>query len=639
MQKIYRRVLYKESVFHTLLVIFLMLPIAFIKGQSFVHPGILHTQADFDRMATKVNANAQPWKGSYDKLVSSPQAQLTWNHRATATIIRGGTGDNVALLYNDVAAAYQHALLYKITGNTSHGNKARDILNAWSATHTTLTGNADRYLAGGIFGYQFANAAEMMRGYSGFDVNRFRNYLLNVFYTPLVERFLYGNSQGADHNDACITNYWANWDLCNMAAAIAIGVFADNRTIFDRAINYFKTGAGNGSINNAIPFLHSGGLAQWQESGRDQGHSILGVGLMGSFCEIAWNQGQDMYGWNNNRFMQAAEYVARYNNGESVPFTTYNWGSGQNCAPNTQTVVSSAGRGENRAIWEMIYNHYARRKGLSVPNIAVAAAEVRPEGGPGGHATTYDQPGFGSLTYTLDAAGGVIPNGIYKIVNRASGKCLDNVGATADGATVAQWTSGSSPNQQWRITYSGGYYKMQCITGGKYLDNINNTADGSNVAQWANSTSPNQQWTITASGSYYKIINRSNGKCLDTGGGTANGAIMQFWPSGSSNNQLWTLTLVSSARVAEPEENHSNEKSGRITVFPNPATEELSIALPKSFEGEKKLEIHNSAGIVVAKKTFSGLTQIINIRALPSGLYILKVGNRFGQMSEKVIKK
>lgn len=512
-------------------------------AQTFVHPGILHTQADFTRMTAKVNASAQPWKGSWDLVVASPHSQSTWTPRATATIIRGGTGDNVSLLYNDVQAAYQNALRWKISGSTAHGNKARDILNAWSATHTTLTGNADRYLASGLFGYQFANAAEMMRGYSGFDVARFQNYLRNVYYKPLVERFLWGNEFGSDHNDACITNYWANWDLCNMAAAIAIGVFCDDRAIFDRAIAYFKTGAGNGSILKAVPFLHSGGLAQWQESGRDQGHSILGIGLMGSFCEIAWNQGQDMYGWSSNRFMQAAQYVARYNNGGSVPFTTYNWGSGTNCAPNTHTAVSSAGRGENRPVWEMIYHHYANRRGLSVPDIAAAASELRPEGGPGGHATTFDQPGFGSLTFARDpltGGGGPVAAGTYSLRNRASGKMLDNLGATADGATVAQWADGSSNNQRWVLTYVGSYAKLQCVTGGKYLDSLGHTGNDTTVGQWANGSSNNQQWTIQdLGGGYYRLVNRANGQALDTGGGTADGAVMEFWASGTSNNQQW----------------------------------------------------------------------------------------------------
>ncbi|UII30112.1 alginate lyase family protein [Fulvivirga ulvae] len=372
-------------------------------AQPFVHPGILHTQSDFERMRENVNAGKEPWKSGFEVLVASPYAKLSWSPRPAETVSRHGTGDNVAVLYKDIAAAYQHALMWKITGNTAHGDKAVEILNAWSVTHKTLTGNTDRYLASGLFGYQFANVAELMRDYPGFELPRFQNYMLNVFYYPLVERFLLGNEHGADHNDACITNYWANWDLCNMAAMLAIGILCDNREIYNKGINYFKYGGGNGAIKHVVPHLFSDQLGQWQESGRDQGHTLLGVGLMASFCEIAWNQGDDMYGYDNNRFRKGAEYAAKYNYGEEVPFAKYVWYSWINCRYNEHTVVSNAGRGEYRGIWEMIYNHYGRRLGQAdkIPYITAMVEKQRPESGPGGHPTTFDQPGLGTLTRSL----------------------------------------------------------------------------------------------------------------------------------------------------------------------------------------------------------------------------------------------
>lgn len=50
-----------------------------------------------------------------------------------------------------------------------------------------------------------------MRDYGAFDLAAFQEMVADVFY-PLNNQFLTG------HNDACITNYWANWDLCNMAS-------------------------------------------------------------------------------------------------------------------------------------------------------------------------------------------------------------------------------------------------------------------------------------------------------------------------------------------------------------------------------------------------------------------------------------
>jgi endoglucanase len=130
--------------------------------------------------------------------------------------------------------------------------------------------------------------------------------------------------------------------------------------------------------------------------------------------------------------------------------------------------------------------------------------------------------------------------GTYSLRNRGSGKMLDNLGSTANGATVAQWADGSSNNQRWVLSYTGGFAKLMCVTGSKFLDSGNQTADNTPVSQWQSSTSFNQQWTIQAlGGGYFKIVNRANGKCLDSGGATNDGGIMEFWGSGGSNNQQW----------------------------------------------------------------------------------------------------
>jgi hypothetical protein len=363
---------------------------------TFTHPGALHNWGDLNRAKVRVAAGTDPWLSGYNKLIANSHAQSGWAARPQATVIRGGTGENYGLLYNDIAAAYQNALRWWITGSTAHGDTARNILNAWSATLTSIGGNADRFLAAGLYGYQFANVAELMRGYSGFDLARFKTMMLNVFY-PMNNSFL------NNHNDACITNYWANWDLCNMNSILAIAILCDDAAKYDQAVNYFKTGAGNGSIKHAVPFVYdSEGLAQWQESGRDQGHTVMGIGQMGAFCEMAWNQGDDLYGYDNNRFMKAAQYVAKYNLGQDVPFTKYTWGTGQSCAYQEHTVISSASRGQLRPVWEILHFHYTRRKYLSVPYISQMAAQVRPEGGGGDYGSTsggFDQTGFGTVMY------------------------------------------------------------------------------------------------------------------------------------------------------------------------------------------------------------------------------------------------
>ncbi|MDX3568080.1 alginate lyase family protein [Streptomyces sp. ID05-47C] len=366
---------------------------------TFSHPGMLHNAGDINRAKVRVAAGDDPWLSGWNKLVANSHSQSTWTPRATATIIRGGTGENYPQLYNDIHAAYQNALRWHVGGTAANGDCAVRILNAWSSTLTSVTGNADRFLAAGLYGWQFANVAELMRGYAGFDLNRFKTMMLNVFY-PLNNQFLTG------HNDACITNYWANWDLCNMASILAIGILCDDGAKYDQAVNYFKNGGGNGQIRRAVPFLYPGvegyDLGQWQESGRDQGHTIMGMGQMGALCEMAWNQGEDLYSYDSRRFMKAAQYVAKYNLNMNVPYTTYTWGTGQNCAQQSQTVIGSGSRGQVRPVWAMLHYHYGRRLLLDDKYIAQMCFSVAPEGGGGDYGTTsggFDQLGFGTLMF------------------------------------------------------------------------------------------------------------------------------------------------------------------------------------------------------------------------------------------------
>jgi hypothetical protein len=244
-----------------------------------------------------------------------------------------------------------------------------------------------------------------------------------------------------------------------------------------------------------------------------------------------------------------------------------------------------------------------------------------------------------NVTQTLTVfANSIVSGGTYKFTNVASGKCLDNLGATTDGANVCQWADGSSANQQWVVTTSGSYYKLKCVTGGKYLDGLGHTADGSTVGQWSSSSSYNQQWTITKVGSNYKIINRTNGKCLDTGGGMADGSIMQFWGSGSSSNQLWALSRLKSAPVDfDSNEADMENKSSDINLYPNPAVDELFIET--EVERSLKVDIYTISGVKVYSENLVKGKSSISVKDLSSGIYLVKVYDEQNVITKQIIKK
>jgi hypothetical protein len=510
---------------------------------AYAHPGLLHSQADLDRMSTQVAAGAQPWKAGWDRLARNSHAASAWTANPQSSIIRGsGCSENYSTAYNDIAAAYQNALYWRITGDTAHADAAAAILNGWGSTLGDISlCSTDGYLAAGLYGYQFANAAELMRDYSGFDLASFQSMMLSVFY-PVNNDFL------TNHHGACIHHYWANWDLCNMCSILAIGILCDDSAKVTQAVDYFYNGAGNGSIDNLTPFVYSDGTAQCQESGRDQGHSGLDVSLVGAFCQMAWNQGYDLFGYEDNRVLQMCEYVAKYNLGNNVPYTTYTWYDGTGCTTlESQTMISSASRGNIRPAWALIASHYVGVKGLSAPYSSAYATLVGPEGGGGDYGSTsggFDQLGFGTLTHTLDSA--PLPHGTYTLTNQMSGKNLDNDNVTTNGSAVVQWNPNGSTTQQWKaIPTSSGSFTLTNQMSGENLDNGNVTTNGAVVRQATATGGATQQWNLAAGSSgYFTLTNQMSGENLDNGNVTTNGGHCLQWTPDGVSSQNWLPTWV-----------------------------------------------------------------------------------------------
>jgi hypothetical protein len=318
-------------------------------------------------MAAKVTAGEQPWKGSWDILLSNTNGYLDDSSEAQSTInVGGGLSENYMRLAHDCAKAYQCALRYHISGETAHGDKAVYFMNSWASTMTGWAGDTNVSLRAGLYGYQMACAAELMRNYSGWnpaDFAAFQTWMVGIFYDK-NHYFL------ITHHGTVDDHYWANWELSNMASVMAIGVLCDNQAIFDEGLNYFYSGVGNGNIHKAVHYIHPDGSGQWQESGRDQGHALMGPPLIGTICEIAWNQGIDLYGYDNNRVLAGCEYIAKYNLFyDDVPWVKYIRAYGH---PGTDesyevhSVIASGGsRGAERPGWDMIYNHYVNRMGMA----------------------------------------------------------------------------------------------------------------------------------------------------------------------------------------------------------------------------------------------------------------------------------
>ena len=376
------------------------------------HDGAYYTQADIDR--AKANLTTEPWASGWDKLINNCHAQTSYTAQPTVKIIRGGNRpeepdpDNYSRAMNDAHAAFQLGIRWKISGDDSYAQAAVNILNAWANTCIRVSGDPNVALALGIYGYEFAVAGEQLRGYSGWaaaDFQKYQQWMLTVF-AP-------GNISFLGHLGCHPEHAWSNWDLCNMASLMSIGILTDQRTLYNNVINYFQNGKGNGNINRTIFYVFPAPddyMAEMQESGRDQGHCTLSLALLTTICQLAENQGDDMWGFNDNLILKASEYVAKYNVGMlEVPYKAYSWHEGDpwnGCGVKTTELpsIGSGGRGSKRPQWELIYNHYVKLKGKTATYTEFGAKSVRPEGGGGDYGPNsggFDQLGFGTLLFSI----------------------------------------------------------------------------------------------------------------------------------------------------------------------------------------------------------------------------------------------
>ena len=150
-----------------------------------------------------------------------------------------------------------------------------------------------------------------------------------------------------------------NWGAIVNRLRMACGIFLQDSTLYAASKDYFLNARDNGSLPGYVA-----ASGQCQETGRDQAHAQLGLGALCETCEMAWEQGDDLWGAMDNRLMHGIEYTARYNLGYDVPFATWNDYTGLYC---DWTEPGAMARGRIRCIYDLPYRHYVDRKGLKMP--------------------------------------------------------------------------------------------------------------------------------------------------------------------------------------------------------------------------------------------------------------------------------
>lgn len=415
-------------------------------NRGFIHPGGLHTQADFNRVKQQLaNGNAKV-VAAYQKLTNAAYSQSSVQTYPVEIVVRGGTGENYINAARGATMAYQNALRWKIAGTEDNAQAAVRILMAWCNTTQEVTGNSDQCLAIGLYGYQFAQAAELMRDYEGWsreDFLKFKQWMLSVWY-PKAINFLRGRNGTWDNAGKwwqAPGHYWSNWGLCNILCVISIGILCDDVYIYNQGMSFFKYDQvgnyanphtlytvtnhdyegeaiwndgltdflGNLVVTDVVSSLETGAygrLGQMNESGRDTGHSALALGLAVDIAKVGWNQGDDLFAYMDHRLASGIEYVAAQTQSiENLPWTPYLYGNNGYYYSDYRSwlMLGPALGAQTRPYWGTVIGIYEGVKGVRMPYSEVSYNEMGiDEGGSGSTSGGYDHLGYSVLMNTYD---------------------------------------------------------------------------------------------------------------------------------------------------------------------------------------------------------------------------------------------
>lgn len=350
------------------------------QARKFVHPGILTVNKNIERMRNQIANKEYPAYGSFVLLKNHHCSKSDYKPFGPFEVIArdGEFRHTKSSMEQDFSAAYQNVLMWALTGDSAHAEKSLELLLGYAHTLKRIPDTNDAPLLAGIEGWKIAYATEMLRHtYCGMTDSQFNEIcvMIRTVFIPVMDRFF---------NRKAYTN--GNWGAILTKAYMALGILFDDVDMYNRAVDFYLHANDNGTIANYI----SGETGQIQESGRDQAHCMLGISALATVCEMAWQQGDDLYSALDNRLMKGFEYVAKYNLGEEVPFTQWKDVTGKY---SEWSIISSHARGNYKPIFEMVYNHFTVRKGLKMPYTERVLHIIRPEG------FDRDEPSFGSLLF------------------------------------------------------------------------------------------------------------------------------------------------------------------------------------------------------------------------------------------------
>ena len=207
---------------------------------SFIHPGVLNTQASLQYAADQVNGGDAGRLASYQKVLDFINSHTYPTSFPSVVVVgsNGATSPSKNQIRSDAELVYALALRWTKTGDFTYANQAIFILNGWAKNFTSYqllnssTTPQQPSLEASWTTPSFVAAAEIIRyykvngqgsGWSDADIQQFSNYL------NLVKNNYINNTP---------TNFNNNWDASAGYAKMAIGIFLNSTTVYQNGYNF-----------------------------------------------------------------------------------------------------------------------------------------------------------------------------------------------------------------------------------------------------------------------------------------------------------------------------------------------------------------------------------------------------------------
>lgn len=391
-------------------------------------------------------------------------------------------------MQQDGHAAWCNALAFAYTGTTRYATKVIQILDAWRTTMTSST-------AIEITGPTRSGQVKQADGSTGLHNGKFIEAWCCSLFCRAAEiiRFLYtpwGEANAVQFGDwaqlvfltqpnSMHHSNGANWQASFSDGRMQLAVYRQDQTAFDDACDYWRErvkgaftisadrgdpafpsthipiGTGQDPYYNTKARIDQLWYTQWgataapyvngqgQETVRDIGHTLMSFPGFANAAETAWHQEVDLYNEEAQRITTAMEfhasmlleYMAQY------PSWASNTEPGGAWKPSNYPWPASTfevGGNAWKLGWEILYNHYANRRGMNLPATAELVEQLFNNGFVVGNQAAWE-----SLTHhgTGTAAPPVNEPPTASFTHSVSGRDVDVDGSasTDSDGTITSW--------------------------------------------------------------------------------------------------------------------------------------------------------------------------------------------------------